>query len=392
MSYISTLGAIFMDCVKMISHNTYSGVDDLKTACLYFDLIEVANHFRPYILGDVNAKPQKHKDGKYYVPGRLHIEEHFISSEFKSHIQPLIEQGLVSLKYEPYMTEEIVDKKRKYMTVGDPSLKLNSFVLMNYKKFFKTVEDRQYEDEHGQIKIDIKGQMLDEVQEVSDELDKTKKETLNFVFKYYGHLASAFLRNLDKGEKLLTTSSVLHDFIVDYYNSPDFKETRGQLNKTLDLHPSIVFDAIKLAVPNLSRLSIDDVLDIRLKLKDELLAFKDYNKSLQLEFELDGMDEKYLRAKSIEIVNVKIRPALEDLERKLKDLNLSIPTSILKEVKDPKSYSPLLLSFTNNISNTYAILVSLGIISFSTAVDYYKAKREVKRNGLYYLLKLKNYA
>ena len=381
-----------MDRIKIISHNTFSGVDDLKTACLYFDHIEVANHFRPYILQEPNARPQKHKDGKYYVPGRLHIEEHFISSDFKHHIQPLIEQRLVSLKYEPYMTEEVVDKKKKYMAVGDPSLKLNSFVLTNYKKFFKTLEDKQYEDEHGQINIDIKGQLIEEVQEVSNELDRTKKEISNFIFKYYGHLISAFLRNLDKGEKLLTTSNLLHDFIIDYYNSHDFQETQVQLNKVLNLNPFIVFDAIKLAVPNLTQLSMEDVLDIRLKLKDELLAFKAYNKALQLEFELDGMDEKYLRSKSAEIVNVKIKPALEDLQRKLKDVNLSIPTTILKEVKDPKSYSPLILSFTNNISSTYAILVSLGLMSFSTAVDYYKAKKEIKQNGLYYLLKLKNYA
>ena len=381
-----------MDKIKFISHNAFSGINDLKTACLYFDHIEVANHFRPYILGEVNAKAEKHKNGKYYMPGKLHIEEHFIDADYKGHISPLIDAGLVSLKYEPYMTEEVVDKSKNYVAVGDPSLNLNSFLLMSYKRFFSEVHEEMGEDELGNKTISFKGPLLTETASVIGTLKGASKDTdMNFIYKYYGHLLSALLRNLDAGEKVISTSKILDHLLIDYYNNDDFQETRVKLGKELNLEPSIAFDAIRFALPNVSTLSMEDVLDIRDKLHSELESFRHYCKQLQLEFETAGVDSKYLRAKSTEIVAAKINPAVEDLSKKLKGLNLSIPLNLLKELKDPKSYSPLLLSFTNNISNTYAILISLGLMTFSTAVDYYRSKKEIKNNGIYYLLKLKNY-
>jgi hypothetical protein len=378
-----------MDKIKLITHNSFSGVNDLKTSCLYFDHVEVANHFRPYVLGEPNAKPTKHKNGKFYIPGKVHIQEHFITEEFKEHIKPLITEGLVSLKYEPYMVEEKFSPTQ--MTVGDPSLKVSSFILSSYPKFFKSVTSEN-KKENGNDTISFSGELQDEVVYANREFWDKKEDLMLHVFKYYGHLLSSFLRNLDNGEKILTTSELLNDILVDYYNSDDFKETKRKLIKELEIHPSIAFNAINLALPDVSKLPMEEVLEIRLRLKDELLSFKNYTKSLQLEFEGGGLDHSYIHSKSNEIVIAKIKPALDDLTRKLNDIEISTVSTLLKEIKDPKSYSPLLLSVTNNISSTYAILISLGLISFTTAIDQYRANKEIKNNGLYYLLKLKNYA
>jgi hypothetical protein len=46
----------------------------------------------------------------------------------------------------------------------------------------------------------------------------------------------------------------------------------------------------------------------------------------------------------------------------------------------------------NNISNTLILLVSMGLITFNSALDYYSEKKELKGDGLYFLAKLKKSA
>lgn len=381
-----------MDSIKLISNNMFSGIHDLKTMCLYFDHIEVANHFRPYILGDPDAKPEKKDDGNYYLPGKLHIEEHFISNDYKNHLSTLINSGLVSLKYEPYMTEEVVDKSKKYLAVGDPSLNINSFLLMSYKDFFIEVKEEFGRDMNGNRTISFEGPLLPEASAIVKNLKGKDRDTdINFVFKYYGHLLSALLRNLDNGEKVITTSEILNNLLLGYYNSEYFQKVKKDINQAIEVEPAIAFNAVKMALPNVSLLSIEDTLELRHKLQDELEAFREYCKQLEFDLELNGTDPNYIRVKSKEFVENKIQPSLNDLKRSLQDINLNVPLKILEELKNPKSYSPLLLSINNNIANTYALLISMGLISFSVAMDYYKSRKKIKSDGLYYLLKLNKY-
>jgi hypothetical protein len=148
-------------------------------------------------------------------------------------------------------------------------------------------------------------------------------------------------------------------------------------------------EVMKLGLPNISRLSSEDILELRCKLKDELSGFKSYLKNLQ--FDLKDVDEKDMYFVSKQIVDAKLAPALNDLVSKIRDVRLNLPLNLLKELKDPKSYSPLILSFTNHISSTYSILISLGLMTLTAAIDHYKQSTEVKSNGLYYLLKLRTY-
>jgi hypothetical protein len=166
---------------------------------------------------------------------------------------------------------------------------------------------------------------------------------------------------------------------VDYFKtSPAGSQTQSRLASEI----------LSLGVPDFSRLSSEDVLETRLKLKDELEGFRQYVKQLHDELTLQ-YDGQVIYEKVGAIASTKVAPALKDITQKLKYINISIPQAILQEIRDPKSYSPLLLSFMGNVPPTISLLASLGFISSKVMIDYLREKGNVSTNGLYYLLKLR---
>jgi hypothetical protein len=374
-----------MDRIKFISHNTIGTLDAIKQAVLYFDFIDIATYIQWFaILPKEIVKGSQKVD---FFPAEM-----FKERTFYEHLKPLAQEGLIKFShelYEPLHRETIFE-------AGPP---FNKKVLGIY---FEGVGDlvsknvvKLYKSHRGTIDLrlndkiqSISGIFNDECMELISDL-KVESDGLTFALKYYSHLLSVFLSNLDEGNICMTDSENLNNFLAAHFNGSPFQETKRRFNREINVNPNIAFEAIKLSLPNISKLSFDDILNIRYKMQDELGAFKTYLKSLQLDLEKDYNDN-LLSLKAKEIVKTKIAPALEDISHKLNGLKVGVASSLLQEIKDPKSYSPLLLTLTNNFSSTYAILVSLGIISFNAAIESYSSKREIKSNGLYYLLKLKS--
>ena len=146
-------------------------------------------------------------------------------------------------------------------------------------------------------------------------------------------------------------------------------------------------DALKLALPNISHFPFEEVLRVREKANSELLEFRNELETFQFNLQ-ENYSLQEIHLKSSEIVKHKLNPKLIDLKSKIENLNLSVPKLVLDQFKDPKSYSPLIGSFFGGIPAHIATLLSLGLITFSTAYDYITKRNEIKKNGLYYLIKL----
>jgi hypothetical protein len=147
-------------------------------------------------------------------------------------------------------------------------------------------------------------------------------------------------------------------------------------------------DAIKIAVPNISQFPLEDILETREKAKPELLRFRNELETFQFNLQ-EHYSLKELHFKSEQIVKHKLNPSLQDLKRKMEALNMKLPNNFLKEIKDPKSYVPLFGTLLGGIPAYIAVLLSLGVITLSTAYEYIISRKEIKTNGLYYLIKLK---
>jgi len=188
----------------------------------------------------------------------------------------------------------------------------------------------------------------------------------------------------------ITASEALNRFIMFYCSNEKIKKMQRELAKKYSVAPQLAFEAIKISVPNITAFPFDEVLEIRGKSKDELLRFRNEMEAIQFDFQ-NNFDIDYISAHSEDFVKYKIKPAVDDLAKKINTLNLRLPLNILEKIKEPASYTPLVGTLFNAIPAHIAILLSFGIISISTAYDYVLSKKEIKDNGLFYLIKLNNF-
>ena len=218
------------------------------------------------------------------------------------------------------------------------------------------------------------------------DLDIGKIMDVGFVVNYYSSLLSSLLLNISKGEQCLTSSNILNNFLKYYANNYKANEQYTELTQE-NINPNLIFEALKIAVPNISAFPFDELLETREKTNSELLKFRSELETFQF-----NLQENYtlseIQTKSSEIVKHKLNPSLIDLKRKIEGLHLSLPRMVFENFKDPRSYIPLIGTMFGGIPAHIATLLSLGVISGTTFLDYLKTRGDIKKNGLYYLIKL----
>lgn len=144
----------------------------------------------------------------------------------------------------------------------------------------------------------------------------------------------------------------------------------------------VAIEAAGLLLPNFINNTFEDILNVRLKAKDELAEMKSYIDCLSTGYDFDS-------AQSLtEYVKRKVNKDISDFNKKIRDGRLDLVNKFIDEFKDPLTYTPLLTSFFNGISQNIAAAASCGIITLRTAVQYIRMKEEIKSNPLYFRTKI----
>ena len=145
------------------------------------------------------------------------------------------------------------------------------------------------------------------------------------------------------------------------------------------------FDAALLDVGDLE---VDDILEARLKLRDELLAFRSELGRIQFEFEKEfGVEE--LARDGPRIVQARLIPKIKDIERRIGNARLTVLGKLVQVLKNPASYVPVVGSKFVGMPIELALMLGLGIITADVALEWWKEAREPRSDGLFYLLKLR---
>jgi hypothetical protein len=363
---------------SFVSNNTIASINSLKTLALYFDRINVALYGQWFLYvekKEVNAI----------------FRSKFEGIDFQGHLSPLVESGLI--RFNHAQIKEPTFEKHFVPQIGK---EVRTWPLTVYPEFRKIATDLlpHFYGANFSIKPPIKtdtlsavnGSFNSEVEEVIAELGLHDNSLVQIMSCYLAMLRLS-VEFMGKREAFLTDSGTLDSLIRTYLQNYRPSSLPTQFEAYHD-SPRLVAEIFKLAIPNVSSLSSSDILELRFKLKDELAAFRSYieilNSDLFLQF-----DSMTIQSKAKEIVNAKVRPALDDLIRKMQGVRLIIPKIILDELRDPKSYSPLLLNLTTDVSPQVTLLASLGLISSKIALEVRKESGAIRKDGLYYLLQLR---
>jgi len=208
----------------------------------------------------------------------------------------------------------------------------------------------------------------------------------DFIWWYYAFKLKWFIKLLMEGKNCLSSSNNLNNLFSK------FIQESNKLNDNLGTHGYIkplAFDALKISLPNPDLLSFEDILELKFRLKDELALFYQTINSIEIKnkqlFSTDLKENEYQS-----IFFREIQKPLTELENKMKNLKSKTFRKFIDKMQNPKTYVPLIGTVITSMPVHYALLTSLGLTTGMSYLEYKEEKREIKNNGLYFLLKLKN--
>lgn len=339
---------------------TPKAANEIKLLALYYDKINIVNDA-------VYSPTFQTTNAKFEFAGTEELQ--FIPKSFQRDYKLLIDENLIEItKKEENETDEY--KKRfasKVKTVLDSSYDI-IFPIHPTRKDTKIITEEVY---------DVMKYMVD--------FDWGKPVEVNFIAWYYALKLKWFVKLLMEGENCIGSSNNLNilfsNFLQESTKTTDSLGIKG-FNK------SLAFDALKIGLPNPDVLSIEDILELKLKLKDELELFYQTINAIEVKNkELFNTDIKQNEYQAVFFSELQ-KPLLE-LETKMKNLKSKTFRHFVDKMKDYKTYVPLVGTIVASLPMQYAVLTSLSLTAGQSYLEFKEEQRDIKNNGLYFLLKLK---
>lgn len=340
---------------------TPKSVSEIKLLALYYDKINIVNDA-------VYAPKFKKVNGKLEFDGTEDLQ--FIPKSFATDYKLLIDENLIAV------TKKDENEEDEYERLF--AERISKIVNSNHSLIFPAHPIEKNASIITEEVYDIMKHMVD--------FEWGKPVETNFIWWYYSFKLKWFLKLLMEGKNCLSSSNNLNTlfsaFIQDSIKSNNNLGSKGH-------RKSLAFDALKISLPNPDTLSFEDILELKLKLKDELGLFYQTINAIEVRnkqlFNTDLKNNEYES-----VFFSEIQKPLLDLETKMKNLNSKTFRKFIDKMQNPKTYVPLIGTVVASVPMHYALLASLGLTTGQSYLEYKEEKREIENNGLYFLLKLKN--
>lgn len=364
------------ETVNYISNCQDVNLDEIKIALLFADKIKIYDD-QDFVL---TSKPiDKIKDNEEIdIESDGYLRDRYITKEFRDHIKILTDEGIINIVKEfpelgsDELWSKLVEETRHLIKDNFHDVlfdKVGEYFMKDGEQYFNA-------------------KLKQEAQAVYDSIIPNH----NFIFYYYRRLLTIIIRDSFTGSPCLTSSSITNDFLKIYYSKKHENSETQRFIQENSLNPQIAFDVLKINLPNISKLSFEDILELKEKSKPELQRFsfelEKLQFSLQSEYSMD-----FINTNARDIVKYKVQPSIEELMKKINSGDFKFLRTLLAEIKDPKSYAPLLTTAFGNVPSHIAMLCSAGFVTISTMLDLIEKRKqnnELKENGFYFMLDLKN--
>lgn len=361
-------------------------VEDIKALALYFDQINIIEQRHVHILApEKNAKIIK-KDGKKFVKAKVVSTNDYTDQSFLLHLKEFENNDVI--KYQIDADSAGKGPEPGLQTISS-DMQINNLVLFHSELVGKKLNEKQITDDKGRILLTYDLELNQESAKLTERFFNKSDDT-NSLLYYYARIFKTFVNNYEKGNNVLTSSKYINDLFKEISKTNRFKEAQIAFKNEFNVTPSFALEAIKLGVPNLGKFPPEEILRFKENSKSELIEFQTKMETLTFDL-LNQYDFNYINNNAQKIADLKIRPLIENISSSLGSSKFSVVKELIKEAKDPKSYSPLLLTFSDKVSNSMILLISAGLVGLNVGLEHYSKIKEVKKDGIYYLYKLQKY-
>lgn len=361
-------------------------VEDIKALALYFDQINIIEQRHVHILApEKNAKIIK-KDGKKFVKAKVVSTNDYTDQSFLLHLKEFENNDVI--KYQIDADSAGKGPEPGLQTISS-DMQINNLVLFHSELVGKKFNEKQITDDKGRILLRYDLELNQESAKLTERFFNKSDDT-NSLLYYYARIFKTFINNYEKGNNVLTSSKYINDLFKEISKTNRFKEAQIAFKNEFNVTPSFALEAIKLGVPNLGKFPPEEILRFKENSKSELIEFQTKMETLTFDL-LNQYDFNYINNNAQKIADLKIRPLIENISSSLGSSKFSVVKELIKEAKDPKSYSPLLLTFSDKVSSSMILLISAGLVGLNVGLEHYSKIKEVKKDGIYYLYKLQKY-
>ena len=375
-----------MTTVNYISHMLEDNVEEIKAMALYFDQINIIEQRHLHVLEpDKNAKRVK-KDGKTYIEAKVVSTNDFTDQKFLIHLKEFENKKVIKYQID---IDSGGDSPETGVHSVSSDMQINDLVLFYTNLIGERHNEQQTTDDKGRIKLSY-GIELNKEAEILTQRLFPKSKDVSKLLSYYARVFKTFVNYYEQGKNVLTSSKYVNDLFKEISKTERFKEAQVAFKNEFNVNPSLVIEAINLGLPNLGKFPPEEILRFKDNSKDELLAFQSKIESLTFDL-LNNYDYEYIRQNAQKIADVKLKPLIDNISDTLGASKFKIVQELLKEVRDPKSYSPLLLTFSDKISSSLMLMISAGLIGLNTGLEHYSRIKDAKKDGVYYLYKMRKY-
>jgi len=358
---------------RYITNYIGDNIDEIKIAALYFDKIEIVKHTR-YDVGNV-IQDKKNKNLWY---GKIKKVVNYITDEFQSHISLLKDEGVIVEVYE--------EQGNFYHDLFSKSL---DFINSSSAIFYETFKIIEHTENEVNVNIKFNPEVHDVYTKIRGPLEEGVTIYFGFIEEYYADLLTSLLNSMSSGNLTLTTSPILHKFMMNFYKNENLPE-KYKKNTKEKICAQLGIESLKFVVPDVSNLSMEDILDLRFRLKDELIRFREEVEIIQDDL-IKNYDKEYIKQNIDKIIKRKINPSVEDLSRKLNFLSGESAIKLIREtLAKPLVYTTIISHFIDNLPLYISILLKVGLDVTLERSELKLKKEELSKNGLYYLISLRD--
>lgn len=333
---------------------------EIKLLTLYYDKITIVN--------DVVYSPQfSNQNGKFEFSDIEDLQ--FIPTGFQEEYKILLDEGIMSITKRDEKADDPYEKLF--------ARKISDIVNSSEDYIFP------FHPEKADSKI-----ITEEVYNIMKHMlgfEWGKPIEKSYIWWYYSFKLKWFIKLLIEGQTCISSSNNLNQLFSRFM----MQSNELNLNSKIGgYHKSLALDALKIALPNPDVLSLEDILELKLSLKDELGLFYQTINAIEVKnkqlFDPSNSENEYQA-----LFFSEIQKPLLDLETKMKNLKSKTFRQFVDKIKDYKTYVPLLGTVVASLPMEYAVLTSLGMTVGQSYLEYKEDHREIRNNGLYFLMKLR---
>lgn len=365
-----------MKTVNYISHLLEENAEDVKALVLYFDQINIIEQAQLYFSGPI-------LDG---VTAEVVSQHAFTEENFLYHLKELERNNVIKYQYDVDRGELSLENG---LSLISSDIQINNLVQFHPELIGKKHNEKKTTDKDGRIILKYELELNNEAAFLTEKLFKDAKN-VNELLYYYARVFKTFVNYYEQGKDVLTSSKYINDLFKEISKTDRFKEAQAAFKNEFSVTPAFALEAIKLGIPNLGKFPPEEILRFKENSKSELLEFQTKLETLQFDL-LSQNDFTYINSNAQKIADLKIRPLIENISNSLGNSKFKVVQELIKEAKDPKSYSPLLLSFSDKISSSMILLISVGLVGLNVGLEHYSRIKEAKKDGVYYLYKMQKY-